>query len=249
MKQVCQDVGGLGGSLDEIGSQVRALEKEGGVCSGLEGIAKLQSSVERMSSKVSAIAGGGVVVQSGKKEAGKEVLVKEVADLQTDSRLEVIHELLVQSGEKFESFNLAIAGVDSDLKKHDKNIGHAVRTLVGLLKASVDNTKKNSSDLERLDKLVKKEISSVVDKINLSSEDLKNAISEVIAESGDREKDKANLEVSPMETVRWYIESSALVQLIVLIGKMDLRWFVNRSISTIAHCLNSLCRQDRTTSC
>merc|ERR1719334_1228803 len=169
LKQVCQDVGGLGGSLDEIGSQVRALEKEGGVCSGLEGIAKLQSSVERMSSKVTAIAGGGVAVQSGKKEAGKEVLVKEVADLQTDSRLEVIHELLVQSGEKFEGFNLAIAGVDSDLKKHDKNIGHAVRTLVGLLKASVDNTKKNSSDLERLDKLVRRENASVIEKLNLSS--------------------------------------------------------------------------------
>ena len=223
LKQVCQDVGGLGGSLDEIGSQVRALEKEGGVCSGLEGIAKLQSSVERMSSKVTAIAGGGVAVQSGKKEAGKEVLVKEVADLQTDSRLEVIHELLVQSGEKFESFNLAIAGVDSDLKKHDKNIGHAVRTLVGLLKASVDNTKKNSSDLERLDKLVKKEISSVVDKINLSSEDLKNAISEVIAESGDREKDKANLEVvTKMDTVGSKLET--------VVSKMDK---LNKTVSRI----------------
>merc|ERR1719187_1187549 len=103
LRQVSENVGGLGGSLDEIGSQVRALEKEGGVCSGLEGLAKLQSSVERMSSKVTTIAGGGVVVQAGKKEGGKEV-----ADLQPDSRLEVIHsmitenhEILVQNGEKF----------------------------------------------------------------------------------------------------------------------------------------------------
>merc|ERR1719350_116169 len=133
------------------------------------------------------------------------------------------HEILVQNGEKFGNLADKLASVDGDLKKHDKNIGHAVRTLVGLLKASVDNTKKNSSDLERLDKLVKKEISSVVDKINLSSEDLKNAISEVIAESGDREKDKANLEVvTKMDTVGSKLET--------VVSKMDK---LNKTVSRI----------------
>merc|ERR1719414_673893 len=103
-----------------------------------------------MSSKVSGLSSGGVVqVQATKKEGGKEVAVKEIAGLKGDSRLDLIHsmitenhEILVQNGEKFGNLGEKLAAVDGDLKKHDKNIGHAVRTLVGLLKASVDNTKK-----------------------------------------------------------------------------------------------------------
>ena len=232
LRQVSEGLGGLGGSLDEIGSQVRALEKEGGVCSGLEGLAKLQSSVERMSSKVSGLTSGGVVVQAAKKEGGKEVVLKEVADLKTDSRLDLVHsmitenhELLVQHGEKFVSLGDKLASVDGDLKKHDKNIGHAVRTLVGLLKASVDNTKKNSTDLERLDKLVRRESASVIEKIDLSSDTIKTTLNEALAEKGEGEKDKTDPEVlNKMETVGLRLET--------VVSKMDK---LNKTVSRIKY--------------
>ena len=232
LRQVSEGLGGLGGSLDEIGSQVRALEKEGGVCSGLEGLAKLQSSVERMSSKVSGLTSGGVVVQAAKKEGGKEVVLKEVADLKTDSRLDLVHsmitenhELLVQHGEKFVSLGDKLASVDGDLKKHDKNIGHAVRTLVGLLKASVDNTKKNSTDLERLDKLVRRESASVTEKIDLSSDSIKTTLNEALVEKGEGEKDKTDPEVlNKMETVGLRLET--------VVSKMDK---LNKTVSRIKY--------------
>ena len=232
LRQVSEGLGGLGGSLDEIGSQVRALEKEGGVCSGLEGLAKLQSSVERMSSKVSGLTSGGVVVQAAKKEGGKEVVLKEVADLKTDSRLDLVHsmitenhELLVQHGEKFVSLGDKLASVDGDLKKHDKNIGHAVRTLVGLLKASVDNTKKNSTDLERLDKLVRRESASVIEKIDLSSDTIKTTLNEALVEKGEGEKDKTDPEVlNKMETVGLRLET--------VVSKMDK---LNKTVSRIKY--------------
>merc|ERR1719237_1269366 len=154
-----------------------------------------------MSSKVSGLSSGGVVVQASKKEGGKEVVVTEVAGLKSDSQLDMIHsmitenhEILVQNGEKFGNMGDKLASVDGDLKKHDKNIGHAVRTLVGLLKASVDNTKKNSMDLERLDKLVRRENASVIEKLDLSSDPLKTTLSEALAEKGDGEKDKTDPE-------------------------------------------------------
>ena len=241
LRQVSENVGGLGGSLDEIGSQVRALEKEGGVCSGLEGLAKLQSSVERVSSKVSGLSSGGVVVQASKKEGGKEVVVKEVAGLKSDSRLDMIHsmitenhEILVQNGEKFGNMGDKLASVDGDLKKHDKNIGHAVRTLVGLLKASVDNTKKNSMDLERLDKLVRRENASVIEKLDLSSDTIKTTLSEVLAEKGEGEKDKTDPEVvNKMETVGLRLET--------VVSKMDK---LNKTVSRIKFLVEDDCSDE-----
>ena len=228
LRQVSRDVGGLGGSLDEIGSQVRALEKEGGACSGLEGLAKLQSSVERISSKVSGLASrgvGGPIRQEsgGEGGGGGEGIVTDVG-----GRIDVLHELLVQNGERFESFSDRLTAVDGDLKKHDKNIGHAVRTLVGLLKASVDNTKKNSTDLDLLDKLVRKGISTVTEKIELSSDIMKTTMSEAceaIADKGEGEKDKTDQEiVAKMETVGGRLET--------VVSKMDK---LNKTVSRIKY--------------
>ena len=138
VRQVNQDVASLGSSLDEIGSQVRGLEREGGVCS--EGLSKLQSSVEKMRSKLSG--SGGVAVQTGRKEGGKHVVEKD--------------ELVVQIRE---SLNCGLAAVH----KHDKKVGLALRTIVGLLKEAVANAKKNSMDV---DNLIRRESSLVIEKID-----------------------------------------------------------------------------------
>ena len=121
LRTISEDLGGLGGSLDELGGQVRGLEREGGTCSGLEGLAKLQSSVDRLGSKVGSLSTSGSVARG---EGGAKV--ENAGEL--SSRLDDLHDLVAQNGE---NFSKGLVNVQGDVNKHDKNIGLAVKTLVG----------------------------------------------------------------------------------------------------------------------
>merc|ERR1719234_1020269 len=81
-------------------------------------------------------------------------------------------------------------------------------------------------DLERLDKLVKREISSVIEKIDLSSDIMKTTLSDAIAENGkEGEKDKTEVEVvTKMETVELRLET--------VVSKMDK---LNKTVSRIKY--------------
>ena len=200
LRVVGQDVGGLGGSLDEMGGQVRGLERDGGACSGLEGLAKVQSALERLGSKVGALGGG--LTTPKKKEGGSKEEAKLENASELASRMDELHDLVAGNGE---SFSKGLAAVQQDVNKHDKNIGLAVKTLVGLLKASVDSTKKNSIDLDKLDKLLRKEVAGVGEKIDSGLESVKVAIGEEEAGVG-----KTGVEVlARVETVGGRVETLA----------------------------------------
>jgi len=157
--EVKGDLGGLGGSLDEIGGQVRSMDRDSNtVCSGAEVMFKVQTSLERLTSNVkswekASRSGGSVSVKTERAStpAGGDDVGGNYSDLK--SQLDDLHDMVAQSEE---TLTTGLTGVKQEVNKHDKNIGFAVNNLVKLLKASIDNFKKLSGDLVDTENRIKK---------------------------------------------------------------------------------------------
>lgn len=153
------DLGGLGGSLDEIGGQVRSMDRDSNtVCSGAEVVSKLQNSVDRLTSSVktwekAGRSGGSssIKVEHRDKTSGGDDVGGNYSDLK--SQLDDLHDMVASSEE---TLTEGLTGVKQEVNKHDKNIGLAINNLAKLLKASVDSFKKLSGDLEDTEIRIKK---------------------------------------------------------------------------------------------
>jgi len=158
---VKSDLGGFGGSLDELGGQVRNMERDSStLCSGAEGITKLQSGLERLGANVKALekstrSGGGVASARVEKDTGPVGVIDDVGGNYSDlkSQLDDLHDMVAQSEETLTS---GLTGVKNEINKHDKNIGFAVNNMVKLLKTSIDTFKKLSGDLVDTEARIKK---------------------------------------------------------------------------------------------
>ena len=136
------ELGGIGGSVDELCGQVRSLDREAAVCGGAAAVAKLQTVVEKM-------------VRAGRGKEGKDEASRQddtANQTEVKSQLDALHDLLVQQEEALAAVKTEVTGVKSDVNKHDKNIGLALNNLAKLLKVSVDRFGALSGDLTNTEK-------------------------------------------------------------------------------------------------
>jgi len=157
--EVKGDLVGLGGSLDEIGGQVRSMDRDDKtMCSGAEVVSKLQTSVERLTSNVKSL-------EKASRSGGSSSSVKQERDTTSvgddlggnysdlKSQLDDLHDMVAQSEE---TLTTGLSGVKQEVNKHDQNIGFAVNNLAKLLKAAVDSFKKLPGDLAETENRIKK---------------------------------------------------------------------------------------------
>eukprot|EP00090_Calanus_glacialis_P004110 TRINITY_DN13042_c0_g1_i1.p1 TRINITY_DN13042_c0_g1~~TRINITY_DN13042_c0_g1_i1.p1 ORF type:complete len:1677 (-),score=602.43 TRINITY_DN13042_c0_g1_i1:383-5413(-) len=156
--EVKGDLVGLGGSLDEIGGQVRSMDRDSNTtCSGAEVVSKLQTSVERLTSNVKSLekasrsGGSSSVKQERDATPVGDDLGGNYSDLK--SQLDDLHDMVAQSEE---TLTTGLTGVKQEVNKHDQNIGFAVNNLAKLLKAAVDSFKKLPGDLAETENRIKK---------------------------------------------------------------------------------------------
>jgi len=161
------DVGGLGGSLDEIGGQVRSMDRDSNMnCSGAEVANKLQSSMDKLTSSVKSwekagrSSGGGSsrnrdIPQGGGDDGGGN-------NSEVKSQLDDLHDMVATLEDTMTN---GLTGMKAEVNKHDKNIGIAVNNLAKLLKASVDSVKKVGGDLEQTEKRILKSCEEVTTEV------------------------------------------------------------------------------------
>eukprot|EP00092_Neocalanus_flemingeri_P017244 GFUD01018647.1.p1 GENE.GFUD01018647.1~~GFUD01018647.1.p1 ORF type:complete len:1673 (+),score=562.04 GFUD01018647.1:126-5144(+) len=186
------DVGGLGGSLDEIGGQVRSMDRDSTtVCSGAEVVSKLQSSVDRLTSnvknweKAGRSGGSSNIKDRDMTSAAVDDVGGNYSDLK--SQLDDLHDMVAQSEE---TLTTGLTGVKQEVNKHDKNIGFAVNNLAKLLKASVDSFKKLSGDLAETENRIKKSCEDVTTEI---MEHVDSSTEKIIKEAIDCTRDNSHV--------------------------------------------------------
>ena len=136
------ELGGIGGSVDELCGQVRSLDREAAVCGGAAAVAKLQTVVEKM-------------VRAGRGKEGKDEASRQddtANQTEVKSQLDALHDLLVQQEEALAAVKTEVTRVKSDVNKHDKNLAKLVKLGESRLAESSENNQL-SSLLESLNKV------------------------------------------------------------------------------------------------
>ena len=224
--EVKGDLGGLGGSLDELGGQVRSMERDSStLCSGAEGITKLQTSLDRLCSNVKALekasrsgSGGGSSGVKHEKDSAPVGSIDDAGGNYSDlkSLLDDLHDMVAQSEE---TLTTGLSGVKNEVNKHDKNIGFAVNNMVKLLKASIDSFKSLSGELvdteARIKKCCEDATTEILEHVDSSTEKM---IKEALVNSKDNSS--ANDSSSPEIGGKLDLVTNKLDKLSKIVGRI-----------------------------
>ena len=192
MAEMKADMSGLGGSLDEIGGQVRNIDRDT-AWDGEESVAKLQSGVDKITSIVRSLEKSGKTT-SRKSLAADDTTLNLNDAIGSDDVKNQLEEINNNTTKFKEDLTHAVSSLKVEIKKTDTNVGKAIKNLLNLLNTTVELQKEGNASIQSLSKLDQSNSSAVENILGDIKDQIANQFEDFKSSGGGGPTDSAKIE-------------------------------------------------------